>query len=163
MSELTKEELTEKMHLQNRELLLKTDGLASLYIYNLENFAFRYLETSKNQGIKCQFEGSLFWVESIEPNILEALKWNNPELKSRLKDICKKHPGNQLKEIQISMVLETRNIDENTIECSARVLWQLPSGSKNIVIEKSVEFSFDDPVELRNKHPILLEEVCEIF
>lgn len=163
MSELTKEQLAEKMHLQNRELLLKTDGLASLYIYNLENFAFRYLETSKMKGIKCQFEESLFWVESIEPNILEALKWTNPELKSRLKDLCKKYPGNQSKEIQISMVLETRNINENKIECSARILWQLPSGSKNIVIEKSVEFNFNDPVELRNKHPILLEEVCDIF
>jgi len=163
MSELTKEQLAEKMHLQNRELLLKTEGLESLYIYNLENFAFRYLETSKMKGLKCQFEGSLFWVESIEPNIIEALKWTNPELKRRLKNLCKKYPGNESKEIQISMVLETRNIDENKIECSARVLWQLPSGGENIVIEKSVEFYFDDPVELRNKHPILLEEVCEIF
>ena len=101
MSELTKEELTEKMNLKNRELLLKTDGIASLYVYNLENFAFRYLETSKMKGIKCQFEESRFWVESIEPNIIEALKWSNPELKILLINLCKKYPGNQSKEIQI--------------------------------------------------------------
>jgi hypothetical protein len=163
MGDPTKEELTEKMNLKNRELLLRPDGMASLFIYNLENFAYRYLETSKMKGIKCQSEGSRFWVESIEPNIIEALKWTNPELKSRLIDLCKKYPGSQSKEIKIRMVIETRTINQNTIKCLACLFWQLPSGCEEIGIEKSVEFYFDDPIELRNKHAILLEKVCEIL
>ena len=163
MSDPTTEELTEKMNLKNRELLSKPDGLASLFIYNLEQFAYRYLETSSVKGIKCQRDGNRFWVESIEPNIIEALKWTNPELKNLLIDLCKKHPGSQSKEIQIRMLLETRTIDESKIECLARLFWKLSSGAENIGIEKSVEFSFDDPIELRNKHAALLEEVCVIF
>ena len=163
MSEPTKEELTAKMNLKNRELLLKPDGMASLFIYNLENFAYRYLETSTMKGIKCQFENDHFWVESIEPNIIEALKWTNQELKNRIIDLCKKYPGSQSKQIQIRMVLGTRTIDKKTIECLARLFWQLPSGSENSIIEKNIEFKFDDPIELRNKHAALLEEVCEIF
>jgi hypothetical protein len=162
-NKLTNEELTQKMYLKNRELLMKTDGIASFYIYNLENFAFRYLETSKMKAIKCQFEDGRFWVESIEPNIIEALKWDNPELKNNLKDLCKKYPGTQSREIEISLVLETRKINETNIECCARILWQLPAEDKNTIIEKTVEFKFDDPIDLRNKHAVLLEEVCEIF
>lgn len=163
MIELTKEELTEKMNLKNRELLMKSDGIASLYIFNLENFAHRYLETSETKGIKCQIEESRFWVESIEPSIIDALKWTNPELKNRLIDLCKKYPGNQSKEIQIRMVLETRTINENKVECSARLYSKLPSENENLILEKKVEYDFDDPIELRNKHAALLEKVCEIF
>jgi hypothetical protein len=163
MSEPTKEELTEQMNLKNRELLSKPDGLASLFIFNLENFSYRYLETSLVKGIKCQLDANRFWVESVEPNIALALKWTNPKLKSLLINLCKKYPGSQSKEIKIKMLLETRTIDDHKIECSARLLWQLPSGSEEVGVEKTVEFSFDDPIELRNKHANLLEEVCQIF
>jgi len=163
MNEPTKEELADKMNSKNRELLLKPNGLDSIIISNLENFAYRYLETSSVKGIKCQFEESRFWVESVEPSILEALKWTNPELKTKLIELCKKYPGSQSKEIKIRMLLESKNIDENKVKCSARLFWQLPSGEEQVATEKSVELKFDDPIELRNTHAILLEKVCEIF
>lgn len=163
MSDLSKEELTEQMNLKNRKLLLEPDGMESLFIYNLEQFAYRYLETSKSKDIKCQFEKNRFWVESIEPNIVEALKLAGPELKKKLIELCKKHPGNESKDIQIRAVLETKAVESSKNECKAIVYWKLPSEDEKQFLERSVEFSFEDPIELRNKHAALLEQVCEIF
>lgn len=163
MSDLSKEELTEKMNLKNRELLLKSDGLASLFIYNLENFGYRYLETLQDKNIKCQFENNRFWVESVEPDILQALKWKNPDVKKELIELCKRFPGRQSKEIKIKLTLETKIINENKVECLASIRSLNSSERENISLSKKTEMSFDDPIELRNKHAALLEEVAELF
>lgn len=163
MSELSKEELMLQMNEKNRELLLNSDGIGSLFIYNLENFAGRYLETSQDREIKCQFNGTNYWVESIEPNILEALKWQNFELKEKLIALCKKFPGTQSKEIKIKLQLTSKMLSESKAECSASVLISTPVESENITLSKKSHMTFDDPIELRNRHALLLEEVCEIF
>lgn len=163
MSELSKEELTKQMNLKNREALLKSDGIASLFIYNLENFAYRYLETSHNKDIKCQLEGNCFWVESIEPSIVNALKWKNTGLKKKLVELCKKFPGSLSKELKVVLKLGTIKISQNDIECFALVECLTPEKSKNVLVEKKIKMSFDDPIELRNKHAALLEEVSVIF
>lgn len=163
MDELNKEELTKKMYIKNRELLLKSDGIASLFIYNLENFAYRYLETSKDKSIKCQCLENRFWVESVEPSIVEALKWKNPEVKKRLIELCKKFPGTQSKELKLKLILETLMVSDQKVECSANIYCFTPNASDNFSLKKNTEMSFDDPIELRNKHAALLEEVAEIF
>lgn len=163
MSELSKEELTKQMNLKNREALLKSDGIASLFIYNLENFAYRYLETSTNKGIKCQVDGDRFWVESTEPNIVEALKWKNADLKKKLIEICKKYPGTQSKQIKVKLTLETTQVDKNNVECFSSIVCLDPNDSEETLVEKKTKMKFEDPIELRNKHAALLEEVSEVF
>jgi hypothetical protein len=163
MSDLSKEELTNQMNDKNRELLLKSDGIASLFVHNLENFAGRYLETSQDQEIKYQTDGTNYWVESLEPNIVEALKWDNPELKEKLINLCKKFPGVQSKEIKIKLVIATKMASQTEVVCYASVICFTPNENENITLSKETSLSFDDPIELRNKHALLLEEVCEIF
>lgn len=163
MSELSKEELTKQMNLKNREQLQKSDGLASLFIYNLENFAYRYLETTQNKDIKCQFEGKDFWVESVEPSIVDALKWKNVDLKKKLIELCKKFPGSQSKELKVTLKLGTTQFDSNNVECFACINCLTPNESENIVIEKRCKITYQDPIELRNKHAALLEDVSVIF
>ncbi|TNF29024.1 MAG: hypothetical protein EP319_07830 [Deltaproteobacteria bacterium] len=163
MSELSKEELMLQMNEKNRELLVNSDGIGSLFVYNLENFAGRYLETSQDREIKCQFDGTNYWVESIEPNILEALKWQNLELKEKLIGLCKKFPGHQSKEIKTKLQLTSKMLSENKVECTSNIFISTPIENENLSLSKKTQMTFDDPIELRNKHALLLEEVCEIF
>lgn len=163
MSKIDKEKLTEEMNSKNRDWLLESDGVASLFIHNLENFAYRYLETSVDKGIKCFIDGDLYQVKSCEPSIIEALKWDNPELKKSLIDLCKKYPGKASQELRINLSLETKMLGENKNECKAMITCSFPSGETVTLFEKVASMSFDDPIELRNKHAALLEEVSVIF
>jgi hypothetical protein len=163
MSELSKKELTEQMNNKNREMLVNTGGIAALFVYNLENFAGRYLETSLDINIKCQFKGNDYWVESNEPNIVEALKWKNPDLKGKLISLCKIFPGSQSKNIQTKLILKTILISDKEVECSAHIICSTPKEENNFTISKKKNMVFEDPIELRNKHAAILEKVCEIF
>ncbi|WP_412463303.1 hypothetical protein [Halobacteriovorax sp. RT-2-6] len=163
MTKIDKEKLTEEMNSKNREWLIESDGVSALFIHNLENFAYRYLETSTDKGIKCVVDGELYQVKSTEPSIIEALKWDNPELKKSLIDLCKKYPGKASKELRVNLSLETKMLGEHKNECSAHITCLLPNGESLILFEKTTSMSFDDPIELRNKHAALLEEVSVIF
>ncbi|WP_412470249.1 MULTISPECIES: hypothetical protein [unclassified Halobacteriovorax] len=163
MTKIDKEKLTEEMNSKNREWLIESDGVSALFIHNLENFAYRYLETSTDKGIKCVVDGELYQVKSTEPSIIEALKWDNPELKKSLIDLCKKYPGKASKELRVNLSLETKMLGEHKNECYAHITCLLPNGENLILFEKTTSMSFDDPIELRNKHAALLEEVSVIF
>ncbi len=163
MTKIDKEKLTEEMNSKNREWLIESDGVSALFIHNLENFAYRYLETSTDKGIKCVVDGDVFRVQSCEPSILEALKWDNPDLKKSLIDLCKKYPGKASQELRINLCIETKMLGEHKNECSAFIKCQVPSGESTTLFEKTTSMSFDDPIELRNRHAALLEEVSVIF
>ena len=160
----SKEELEKEINEKNREALQSGDALSALMVHNLENFAYRYLETEASKNIKCQNEGATYWVESIEDDIYTALKWDNPVLKPKLIDVCKQYPGQKSKEIKIKLILGTTFKSDKEVTCFAMINWNFPNfehSEKEICRIKN--FSFNDPLELRNKHALLLEEVCEIF
>lgn len=160
----TKEELEQEIYAKNRKALESNDAISALMSHNLENFAYRYLETDSSKDIKCQYDGTTYWVESFEEDIYTALKWDNPVLKPKLIEVCKQYPGQKSKEIKIKLLLGTTFKSDKEITCFAMINWNFPSfehSEKEICRIKS--FNFDDPIELRNKHALLLEEVCEIF
>ncbi|WP_419172600.1 hypothetical protein [Halobacteriovorax sp.] len=163
MTKIDKEKLTEEMNAKNRDWLIESGGISSLFIHNLENFAYRYLETSVDKGIKCFIDGDLYRVSSTEPSIIEALKWENPQLKKSLIDLCKKFPGKASQELRVKLNIETKMIGEHKNECSASIKCLLPSGESSTLSEKTASMTFEDPIELRNKHAALLEDVCTIF
>ena len=159
---LTKEELAEKMR-EKIQSELSEDAAAQLVIHNLENFAYRYMETSTFSNIKCSFDHNQFWVESIEEDILEALKWKNKEVKTKLISLCKEYPGKKSKEIKIQLKLVTF-LDENKVKCQAILNWDFPEFKKQDkqIIKESTNH-FEDFFELRNNHANWLEELTIIF
>lgn len=162
LSGLSKEQLAQKMHQKNTEML-SGDGIEQLIAFNLENFAYRYLQKNEEE-IKCQKEGKTLWVESLENNIIDALKTNHKELKSELIELCKKYPGPKSKEIEILSILGTEIINESKVRCFSTVSWDFPhfkDPKQSVTLTK--DFSFEDPLDLRNIHAALLEELTDIF
>lgn len=164
--EFSKEELEKRMHDKNVEMLRSEGGLESLLIFNLENFAYRYLETANYKDIKCKSDakGDL-WVESFEEDILVALKWKNEDLKKGLIDLCKLYPGAKSKELKVKLLLGTKIVSDSEVQCYSQINWDYPhfDYKSEKSISKKENFSFDDPILLRNIHAAILERMAEIF
>jgi len=165
LAQLSKKELETQIYEKNLTALKEEQGVPSLLIFNLENFAFRYLETSGDTAIKCQFKDDNFWVQSIEPDVINALKWENQELKSELIKLCKQYAGARSKEISVRLLLGTRIIDDKNVECYAEINWNFPNFEKKegMYLEKHEQVTFDDLMVLRNTHAAYLEKVASIF
>ncbi len=160
----SKEELEREIKQRNLAALNKGDSLGALLVFNLENFAHRYLETKKMKDIKCQYFEKTYWVESIEDDIFTALKWDNRELKEKLIDLCKKYPGQESKNIKIKLRLGTTLVGDDKVKCFSSINWDFPNfTNKENEISCVQDFDYSDLLELRNKHAALLEKVAEIF
>jgi len=160
----SKESLEKQMKVKNLNHLNSKGALGDLLIYNLENFAYRYIETESHRDIKCNYDENNFWVESIESDILKALKWTNLKVKKELIEFSKKHPGKESKKIKIKLSLGTKIKSETEVECYSTVSWNYPNFEKSDKeLSKVVNFEYEDLLELRNNHANLLEEVASIF
>jgi len=160
----SKEELERAINQKNLEALKQGDALAQLMASNLENFAYRYLETKTMKNIKCQFFEKTYWVESIEEDIFTALKWDNRELKEKLIQLCKRYPGQESKKIKIQLKLGTTLVGDKQVNCFSSINWDFPSfENKESELSCIESFEYSDLLELRNKHALLLEKVAEIF
>lgn len=165
LDKLSKSELEQRMHEKNLQALKDEGGIGALLVYNLENFAYRYIETTQTSDIKCQFSGDDYWVSSIEPDVVSALKWDNPEVKKSLISLCKQYSGARSKEINIQLKLGSKVLDEGKVECYSMINWNFPNFEKveGKYVEKTELISFDDPIVLRNTHAAFLEKVATIF
>jgi hypothetical protein len=158
---MSKSELEKIISEKNRGQLEK-DGLGSLIVFNLENFAYRYLQlSSESEKNSAQIDGLHYWVERSEDDIVQALKEAGPQLKIALIELCKKYPGSQSKGIQLRYKIGARLLNESRVESYGSVSWKV--GTKEDEIKKEEFFVFEDPLELRNCFAVELEKVCTIF
>ena len=158
-----KKQLQIEVNQKARDFLQSGDKLSELIIYNLENFAYRYLETSVMSNLTCFKQGNCYWVESIESDVFSALKWNHKRLKPILIELCKEFPGKLSKKISLKLMLGTEVFDDYVL-CKSIINWDFPlykDESKQIGnIEK---LHFTDLLELRNHHASVLEKVSCLF
>ena len=173
-SEITKEEI-EKL---KREIDIKVtdslneEGLLGLAVFTLENFAYRYLETSSHQNIIGQkISDSHFFVESIESDPIKALKVSDVIAKKGIITLAKRFSASKGLGLKVQQQLHINFKDLNSngsgsIECFSKLNWNIDNNFKDeegMFVLKSSSLKFDDPIILRNKLALLLEEVCEIF
>ena len=160
----SKQELEQQIKDKNLAILSASDGVSNLMVYNHENFAHRYLETTVDSEIKCERLGDKYWTSSVEPDVFMALKWKHEKLKPVLIDLCKQYPGQASKQIQLKLELSTEFIETKKIICHSRINWDFPhfqNSEKEISMSETYEFS--DLLELRNHHAAVLERVAELF
>jgi hypothetical protein len=173
-SEISKEELEKiKCEINNKVRdSLNEEGLFGLAVFTLENFAYRYLETINCTNIKAQkISDSHFFVESIETEPLKALKISNPEAKKGLISLAKRFSSAKGEGIQVKQELHINFKDlsssgSGNIECFSKLNWNIYNNFKDeegLFVKKSINLEFDEPILLRNKLALLLENVCEIF
>jgi hypothetical protein len=135
---------------------------AKLYQYlfeTMDNFYYRYLETSLNQNIKTQeLEPSIWGAITFESNMTLALKVQTQSTKAIIMELAKSIPKSQGPQVRYS--LKTR-VKELTAERGDLAFEAEVFGLKSL--KKEVIFKYDDLAQFRKELALKLEEACEIF
>ena len=151
---------------------LNEEGLNGLLTFTLDNFAYRYIETSTHSNIHSQkVSGNHFFVESVNSEVMSILKTKDPKAKKALIELAKKFSSTKGEGLQVQYQIHCQFLELNSdntgeLECYSIVNWNSANGFKlenDLYSKKAVRFKFSDPLVLRNKLALLLEEVCEVF
>ena len=154
----------EEKQIQHWQEKVRTDfGDASrLYKYlfeTLDNFYYRYLETSLNQNLKTSELAPGVWgAESFESDMLEALKVKHLASKTVVIELAKKIPKAQGPKVRYTLqarVIELTS-DRGRLVLEAEVLGLEAT-------KKEVTLKYQDLAQFRKELALKLEEVCEIF
>ncbi|PIK15250.1 hypothetical protein [Halobacteriovorax sp. JY17] len=165
--ETLKKEQEEKARME-----LEESGLDHLITFTLENFAYRYLETAHSKNIVSEFNGAnQYTVTSFETDPMLALKVSDLNAKKGAISLAKRFSATKgvgLK-IRYQLLCDTSGVSGSgpgLMKCRASINWNMDRGFASEAEfesykEESIEFS--DPLVLRNKLSLLLENVCQIF
>ncbi|GEM_PF-1062588 len=151
---------------------LRENGLDHLISFTLDNFAYRYLETSSTKNIVTQFNGkNLYTVTSFEEDPMSALKISDSNAKKGVIGLAKKFSSTKGVGLRVRYQIscDISDVSSNgsgSIVLAASINWNMDNdfiSDKEMESVKSISFEFSDPLVLRNKLAALLEDICLIF
>lgn len=143
---------------------------ARLYDYlfeTLENFFYRYLETSETRQLKVQeLAPSIYGARSFESNLVEALKLKNPQAKPGMIEMAKTIPRSQTPKVRYELSIEVKELtaERGVLWIRAVIDWGFPDyASSERRAEKKVEFRYQELAQFRKELALKLEDACEFF
>lgn len=151
---------------------LKENGLDHLITFTLDNFAYRYLETNSTKNITTQFDGkNLYTVTSYEDDPISALKISDLNAKKGVIGLAKRFSASKGVGLRVryQILCDISGVSSNgagVIKCKASINWNMDEdfySAKDYESVKTISYEFSDPLVLRNKLAVLLEEVCQLF
>lgn len=146
------------------------DDESKLYEYlfhTMENFFYRYLETSENKELKVfEMAPHVFGAESFESNMGDAFKIKNPVIKEGIKELAKSVPRSEKPQVKYRLDARVHQLtaDKGHLTITASVNWGFPVFmDKSKLAKKEVEFKYSDLGQFRKELALKLESACEIF
>jgi hypothetical protein len=143
---------------------------AELYNYlfiTLDNFYYRYLETTLDKNLKTtELSPGLWGARSRESSMVDALKITNPLAKPGIIELAKTVPKIQgpLVEYELSALIKELKTDHGEIHLKAIIRWGFPNLDNHAKqFKKEVIFKYDELQKFRKELALKLEEVCEAF
>lgn len=133
----------------------------------MDNFYYRYLETTTDKNLKTQPLGPHLWgAKSSEGSMVDALKITNPEAKKGIIELAKTVPKAMGPRVQYELLVNVEELtaDHGEIHVISGIDWGFPDfEDKNKRCTKKVVFKYTDLAQFRKELALKLEEVCEIF
>lgn len=143
---------------------------AKLYEYlfeTMDNFYYRYLETTLDKNLKTSSLGPHLWgARSNETDMVQALKITNPVAKKGIMELAKSVPKAQGPAVQYELLanVEELTADHGEIHLVSVINWGWPDfDDKDKQFKKTVVFKYSDLGEFRKHLALNLEEVCAVF
>ena len=143
---------------------------AKLYEYlfeTMDNFYYRYIETSLNKDLKTTAFGPHLWgAKSQESDMVLALKITNPVAKKGIMELAKSVPKAQAPAVQYELLanVEELTTDHGEIHLISVINWGWPDfKDQEKVFKKKVIFKYSDLSEFRKQLALKLEEASEAF
>lgn len=160
-------EKEEKLIQERREQVensFRSEGQLFSYLsFTLENFFYRYLETSRSKDLKTQeLRPGVFGAYSFE-TMLEALKSPHPDAKKDLIELAKKDRDALLR---LGLWAEVKDLspERGKLILVSEMNWGHPDFSDpGKRIEKRVSFSYEDVTEFRKELALKLEDAARLF
>lgn len=143
---------------------------ARMYEYlfqTMDNFYYRYLETSTTKDLKTRQLGPHLWgAKSEEGSMVEALKISTPVAKRGIIELAKAVPRAQGPKVQYELACDVEELksDHGKLAIISVINWGFPDFSaEEKQLRKRVPFSYTDLAQFRKNLALKLEEACEIF
>lgn len=163
--------MSDKQILEWQEKVRSTFGdEGQLYNYlfeTMDNFYYRYLETTVDQNLKTMKLSDHIWgARSRETSMVDALKITNPAAKKGMIEMAKAHPKSENPEVryELSANVERLTIDQGKLTLTSKIDWGFPDfNDPSKVYSKKVIFTYEDLAQFRKELALKLEEVCEGF
>jgi hypothetical protein len=161
-------ELKQELEAKLKTTYQEKSKIIEYIVKTLENFAFRYMETSLNQNIKAQIVShDKILLESYEDNLGHAFKIQNSEIKNEIKNLAKSVDKNLKPRVKYKLELEVKNLssESGTLVLTSTVNWNYPENldTNNKYKQKNLIFTYNDIFELRKNLALKIEEVCDLF
>lgn len=164
-------EKDEKLIQDRKNKILDTFGdRDNLYRYlfeTLDNFFYRYLETSISNDLHTtEILPNVFGALSFESNMLEVLKKPHPQAKSGIIDFAKTVPREKNPTVRFGLWIEIKDLsqDYGKMKIVSEINWGFPEfqdSSKRL--QKTVSFEYDDFQVFRKELALKLEEASALF
>jgi hypothetical protein len=143
---------------------------AKLFEYlfeTMDNFYYRYLETTSDKNLKTKCFGPHLWgARSTETSMVDALKIKNPHAKKGMIEMAKTIPKDKGPKVVYELLADVESLspDKGKIHFFAKISWDHPEfqGTEK-KFEKRVDFGYQDFAQFRKELAQKLEEVCEAF
>jgi hypothetical protein len=164
--------MSEKEQIQAwQEKVQRTFGEQSkLYEYlfdTMDNFYYRYLETSSDKDLKTTSLAPHLWgIRTTESSMVDALKIQNPVAKKGIIELAKAVPKAMGPSVQYELLADVEELqaDHGEIQFVAAINWGFPDfDDVSKQFKKTVVFRYEDLGQFRKELALKLEEVCEIF
>lgn len=146
------------------------DDEGKLYQYlfeTMENFFYRYLETTENKNLKIfEIAPHIYGAESFESNMVDALKIKDPAAKAGIMELAKTVPKAQkpLVKYRLEARVHELTADKGHLTLSASINWDFPQFfDKSKMTKREVEFKYSDLGQFRKELALKLESACELF
>ncbi len=163
-----KEKLIQDWHEKLKSSFSEASQLIHYLTTTMDNFYYRYLETSESKDLKTQLMAPhLYGATSFESNLVQALKLSHPETKKQLIEFAKSIPKTQGPRVRYRLQCEIKELtpDIGHLILTSEISWDFPDfkddPTKRTI--KQINFKYNDLNEFRKNLALKLEEVCSLF
>ena len=132
----------------------------------LENFFYRYLETTQDKNLKVtELAPHTFGAVSFENNMVEALKTKGAA-KPGIMELAKSVPKAQNPQVRYGLWIEANQVsaDKGKLLITAEINWGFPDfKDQNKRLQKNVKFEWIELAQFRKELALKLEEAASLF
>lgn len=146
------------------------DDEGKLYQYlfeTMENFFYRYLETTENKNLKAfEIAPHIYGAESFESNMVDALKIKDPNSKAGIMELAKRVPKAQKPTVKYRLDARVHELtaDKGHLVLTASINWDFPQFfDKTKMSKREIDFKYSDLGQFRKELALKLESACELF
>jgi hypothetical protein len=133
----------------------------------MDNFYYRYLETTESKDLKTsELESHLWGARSYETNMGNAFKTTVKDAKSGITELAKRIPRDQKPSVRYSLTAKVQELtpEHGHLIIGSEISWDFPNfKDPQLRVVKTISFKYEDLAQFRKELALKLEEACTLF